>query len=175
MSTSAHLPPKSLVFLQCWLQQKRSSSKATIHYQYIRMLPPTEEKFEGVFLLMLWLENLQFVILPSVVWPPGLPTFCNQSRCQAHRLPVCFSARRRWILNSIHPRLPPHLHPRQRLQSCFHKSVRLTRCLWWAESWFRLQPISLSSPLVSSWHLQHNCTSIEYLQHWRCIIINLQS
>ena len=111
MSTSAHLPPKSLVFLQCWLQQKRSSSKATIHYQYIRMLPPTEEKFEGVFLLMLWLENLQLVIFPSVVWPPGLPTFCNQSRCHAHRLPVCFSARRRWILNSIHPRLPPHLLP----------------------------------------------------------------
>ena len=46
----------------------------------------------------------------------------------------------------FHPsQVAPSPPARQRLQSCFHKSVRLTRCLWWAECWFR-RPILLSLP-----------------------------
>ena len=122
----------------------------------LRFSDPTdcvkEASWDWEFYFVVWMRTGPSLRSSKAFWP---------SSCFVNNLPdwLTLSARRRWILNSIHPR--SHLPARQRLQSCFHKSVRLTRCLWWAESWFRLQPISLSSPLVSSWHLQHNCTSIE--------------
>ena len=74
----------------------------------------------------------------------------NQSLCPSASLPVClFALCRRWILNSIQPRLPPHL-PCQtaELQSCFHKSVRgLTPSPpFRGQSWWFRRPIFLSLP-----------------------------
>ena len=83
----------------------------------------------------------------STLWAPSRAFWPSACLVNNRLAWLTLSACRRWILNSIHPNLPSHPRARQRLQSCFHKSVRLTRCFWWADPRLGIGQFCCHNPL----------------------------
>ena len=83
----------------------------------------------------------------STLWAPSRAFWPSACLVNNRLAWLTLSACRRWILNSIHPNLPSHPRARQRLQSCFHKSVWLTRCFWWADPRLGIGQFCCHNPL----------------------------